>query len=227
MDIFKYNEYLEKYNLIKEAEEDQEEEEEETTEGDVEDEEEEMDIVTNDAPEVYIVNALKKIQRKLEKLFDNDKENVERDISDIDSSIGPDGITDRSKVDKKDKDTDKTLSEMGASLEASDIIRSSSTHKSLVMKFSQVNFYYSLYIQINLKQVLELMDKGEELSDESIQRCYIKMKKINMDSYEEVGSINRNVYIAEVDESLIVDMKLELDSIDEEQDEEGGLEIEI
>ena len=62
-----------------------------------------------------------------------------------------------------------------------------------------------------MKEALDLIDDGEELSDESIQKAYVKMKKISQEGFEEVGTVNRNVMMADIDEDFIIELKIELD----------------
>jgi hypothetical protein len=195
--------------------------------GDEEGGEEEEEKPFNDSPEVYVTNAITKLQTKLEGLFD-DEEPME-DVDNPMATIGPEGASelDRSKREKKNKES-MTLKDMGAKLESSDVMKTSKTHKSLVMKFSDSESYYALYIKLSLKEALDLIGDGEELTDESIQKAYVKMKKVSLDDYKEVGTVNRNVMVADINEDFIIELKLELDGEsgggDEEEEEEFSIE---
>lgn len=249
MRIKKYYEFKEQ--LITEADEDEfglgtEEEEggkdtgDETKEGDSGDtpegeegeRKEDDEKPFNDNPESYLKNALRKLQKKIEALFDNEKEDNEvEQFGKPEEVIGPEGVVDRSKREDKPKKNKEsmTLKDMGAKLESSDIAKSSKTHKSLVIKFTDENYYYSLYVKVSLKEVLDLIEDGEELSDESVQKAYVKMKKISIDGFEEVGNLNRNVMMADIDEDFIIEIKLELDEegAPEESNDEDDFSIEL
>ena len=199
-------------------------------EGGAEAEEEEKPF--NDNPESYLKNAMRKLQKKIEALFDDEEgENDVAEFGDPGAVIGPEGIVDRSKREEKPKKNKEsmTLKDMGAKLESSDIAKSSKTHKSLVVKFTDDEHYYSLYVKVSLKEVLDLIEAGEELNDESVQKAYVKMKKIAIDGFEEVGSLNRNVMMADIDENFIIELKLELDEEDTtgEENEEDDFSIEV
>ncbi len=236
MRIKKYQEF--KDQLIKEQDEEDEFglglEDEEGAEGEEDEfaeeggdefaeEEEEEEKPYNDTPEVYINNALNKLKTNIESLFDDQEEVV--DFKNPETAIGPD-VVDRSEREKKPNEN-MTLKDMGAKLESSDVIKSSSTHKSIAIKFSDEESYYSLYVKVSLAEVIKLIDDGEELTDESVQSAYVKMKKISLENYEELGTVNRNVMLADIDEKFIIELKLELDgesAVGEEEEEDFAIE---
>lgn len=241
MRIKKYYEFKEE--LIKEADEDEfglddeateEGGDEATDEGedfgeDFGDDEEEEEKPYNDSPESYVKNALKKLKHKLDSLF-SDEEDENDEIQNPESSengIGPE-FTDRSQREKKVSKENMTLKDMGYKLESSDIIKGSKTHKMLVIKFSDDTHYYSIYIKVSLKEAIKLIDDGEELTDDSIQKAYIKMKKVSLEDFKEVGTVNRNVMLADIDEDFIIELKLELDEDfgggEDEEKEEFSIE---
>jgi len=229
MRIKKYYEFKEE--LIKEADEDEfgldddtpeegddKTDEDTTEEGDEFSEGEEKPY--NDNPETYIKNALKKLKNKLDSLFnDEEEDNIIENPESSENGIGPE-FTDRSKRDKKDSKENMTLKDMGYKLESSDILKGSKTHKTLVIKFSDDTYYYSVYIKVSLKEAIKLIDDGEELTDDSVQKAYIKLKKIKIDGFEEIGTVNRNVMLADIDEDFIIELKLELDEDFSDEDEE-------
>lgn len=200
-------------------------------EADETDETESSDDVTfdepyNENPESYIKDALVKLKRKVETFFDEEQDSLDDDMSDPNDIIGPEGFDDRSQRDKTSKKEKLTLKEMGAKLESSDIGNGSKTHKSMTIKFSVGDYYYSMHVRVSLKEAIDLIDKGEELSDESIQKSFIKMKKISLDDFEELASNNQNVMLGNIDEKFIIGMKIDLDGETTDGSEEN-LEIEV
>jgi len=228
MKIKRYYEFKE--NLIQEADEDEfalgeegdDAPSDEEGDGD-EEEEEEEEKPFNDNPESYLKGAITKLKRKIEALF-SDNENEEENIVKPESIIGPEGFDRTQKKSKKKNNM--TLKDMGAKLESSDISKTSKTHKSLIVKFTDDGFYYSLYVKVSLKEALNLIKDGEELTDESIQKAYVKMKKISVDTFEEIDTIYRNVMMADIDEDFIIELKLELDEISTGDDDKEDFSIE-
>ena len=209
--------------LIIEGDEDDFDIDDDTTEDGDEDGDEEFsddtEEVFNDNPESYIKGAILKLKRNLEGLFPKDDISDDEVIATGSDNIGnPNSNSDNTKM---------TLKDMGAKLESSDIAKSSKTHKSLVIKFSDTEFYYSLYIKLSLKEAIELINSGEELSDESIQNAFVKLKKISLDNYEEIGTVNRNVKVSEINEEFIINLKLELDGDDISGGDEEEFKIEL
>lgn len=161
----------------------------------------EINDPVNDNPEVYIMSALKKLKRKIESYFNYINESVDENL---------------------------TFKDIDAKLESIEITKGTKTHKTLTFKYTTMDSYYTVYIRVNLKEALDAIKNKEELIDESIQKCFLKMKKIDTKSFEELGMLNRNLNISEIDEQLLIELKLELDDSSVfTGDEDETLKIEI
>jgi hypothetical protein len=49
--------------------------------------------------------------------------------------------------------------------------------------------------------------------------CYIKFKKYDLDTFEVIGQITKNVKIKDIDEEFLVDLKIEMDDQFGEEEE--------
>jgi hypothetical protein len=90
-------------------------------------------------------------------------------------------------------------------------------YDNLTVKFSDDDATYNLYIAIDLKEALP-KDATKDFSYKDIEKCYIKFKKYDLDTFEVIGQITKNVEIKKIDEEFLIDLKIEMD--DEFGDEE-------
>jgi len=168
----------------------------------------------NDTPESYIETALKQLQKKIGKMFE-DQEELEEEEPRERPSI----------ADAKSKGKEKKLGfrDLGVQLESSEISKYSKLYDSLTIKFSDANATYNMLLLIDIKDGMP-KDPAKDFSFEDIENCFIKFKKYDLDTFEVVGQMTKNAKIKDIDESFLVDLKIELD--EKFGDEEEKLEIE-
>lgn len=161
----------------------------------------------NDTPEEYIKIALMKIKTKLEKMFDNQDT--------------PDRVE---KIGERKPEGESSLSDFGVELQSCELSRYSKTQDSVKIKYSDAEALYDLTISIDLKEAVP-EDEEKEFSDSDIKNCHVKFKKYDLDNFDLIGEITKNIKISEIEEDLLVSLKIE---IDEEfgGGEEEELEIE-
>src|SRR5690606_38369414 len=102
-----------------------------------------------------------------------------------------------------------SLSEMGLVLQSSEFSKFSSLYDNLVIKFSDNDYMYNLYITIPLEEGLS--NDKKNFSDKDIKNCFIKFKKYDIDEFELCGQISKNIDIKDISETLLIDLKIELD----------------
>ena len=168
----------------------------------------------HDTPESYIETALKQIKRKIDAMFDP-AAGAETE-EDRPSSVG--------KAKEMSKPKNKmSLKDLGVELESSEISKYSKMYDSLTVKFTDAEATYSLLISIDIKDGMP-KDPAKDFSFEDIEKCYMKFKKYDLDTFEVIGQLTKNAKIKDIDEEFLVDLKIELD--DKFGNEEEKLEIE-
>ena len=166
-----------------------------------------------DTPEEYINTALGKFKKKIESFFKKTgEENQTKNMSDA------------LEKGKKHKEKNLSLSELGVTLESSEISKFSSLYDNVTIKFSDPEFRYDLFITIPIDEGIP-KDTQKNFDSKDIKKCFIKFKKYNISQdFELIGQISKNVEIDKIDEEFLVNLKIELD--DEFDDNEKELEIE-
>jgi arginyl-tRNA synthetase len=170
----------------------------------------------NDTPESYVEIALKQIKRKIDKMFEfqeNEEQPEDQPMSEEDDNSKS---VKRAKAESKDR-SKMSLKDLGVRLESSEISKYSKMYDNLTVKFSDDDATYNLYIAIDLKEALP-KDATKDFSYKDIEKCYIKFKKYDLDTFEVIGQITKNVEIKKIDEDFLIDLKIEMD--DEFGDEE-------
>jgi hypothetical protein len=168
----------------------------------------------NDTPEQYIETALRIIKKKIDKIFEFQEDGQEEEYDGNEKTI------DQAKEDSKKKDGDKlTFKDLGVRLESSEISKYSKLHDSLTVKFTDDSALYNLYIMIELSEGIP-KDKEKDFSHEDIKKCFIKFKKYDIDTFEIIGQITKNVDIKKIDEDLLVGLKIDLDKAFSDGDDE-------
>jgi hypothetical protein len=170
----------------------------------------------NDTPESYVEVALKQIKRKIDKMFEfqeNEDQPEDQPMSEEDDNSKS---VKRAKSESKDR-SKMSLKDLGVRLESSEISKYSKMYDNLTVKFSDDDATYNLYIAIDLKEALP-KDATKDFSYKDIEKCYIKFKKYDLDTFEVIGQITKNVEIKKIDEEFLIDLKIEMD--DEFGDEE-------
>jgi hypothetical protein len=184
--------------------------------------------ITNDTPESNISIVLKQLKMKIDKMFE-----YQENMTDDDSvNIIDQGFTDRKKEkgiqQAKDDSKDKSkisFKDLGVKLESNEISVYSKMNDSLTVKFSDDMFTYTLYISINLKEAIP-DDINHEFQLDDIKTCYIKFKKYDLDTFEVIGQLTKNVNIKDIDEDFLVDLKIECDEKNPSEQEEFKIETE-
>jgi hypothetical protein len=169
----------------------------------------------NDTPESYIEVALKQLQKKIGDMF--------KDQVDLEDEKGKEGNSSIMKAKGKGKSKKLSFKDLGVQLESSEISKYSKLYDSLTIKFSDANATYNMLLLIDLKDAMP-KDPTKDFSFEDIESCFIKFKKYDLDTFEVIGQMTKNVKIKDIDENFLVELKIEID--DMFGDEEEKLEIE-
>lgn len=111
--------------------------------------------------------------------------------------------------DNEIEDDEMSFSDLNVSLESVDISKYSKLYDSLTVKFSDPDFAYTMIIIIDIKEAVLDDTKDFELDD--IKKCYIKFKKYDLNNFDLLGQIDKNIKIKDIDQNLIIDLKLEID----------------
>lgn len=173
----------------------------------------------NDTPESYIETALNQIKRKIDKMFDYqiDLENREDDGEKKGSIM-------KAKSNSKDK-SKITFKDLGIQLDSSEISKYSKMYDSLTVKFSDVNSSYNLLIFIDIKEGMP-KDPNVDFSFEDVENCFVKFKKYDIETFEVIGQMTKNIKIKDIDEEFLIDLKIELDEKFGDEDEKLEIETE-
>jgi hypothetical protein len=166
----------------------------------------------NDAPEQYIETALRLIKKKIDKIFEFQYDGQEEDYNN-------EKTIDQAKEDAKKKGDKLTFKDLGVKLESSEISKYSKLYDSLTIKFTDDNAMYNLYIMIELSEGIP-KDKEKDFSHEDIEKCFIKFKKYDIDTFEIIGQITKNIEIKKIDEDFLVGLKIDLDKAFSDGDDE-------
>jgi hypothetical protein len=167
----------------------------------------------NDTPETYIETALRQLKKKIEQMFEEDAEEPE-----------PDEKGSVSKARAKSKDKSKmSFKDLGVYLDIAEISKYSKIRDFLSVKFTDAEATYSLIISFDIKDGIST-DPEKDFSFEDVDDCFIKFKKYDLNTFDVIGQITKNVKVKDIDEEFLIDLKIELD--EKFGDEEEGLEIE-
>lgn len=157
----------------------------------------------SDTPEEYIKVELTKLKRKIEGFFKEEESSEEE--GDMIS------MSDALKKGKEKEKSDKSISfsELGLQLQSSEISKYSAMYDNLVIKFSDDQYLYNLYITIPLSEAVP--EEGKSINNKDIKKCYLKFKKYGVETFELIGQITRNTEISKIDEDYLVSLKIDLD----------------
>lgn len=167
----------------------------------------------HDTPESHISVALGSLKKKIDKMFDF-QETIDQNDQDSPERI--------KKIKKSDK---MTFEDLGVRLESSEISKYSKLYDSLTVKFSDDNNTYALIIMIDIKEGIP-KDKEKDFEINDIDKCYIKFKKYDLDTFEVIGQLSKNVEFNKIDEDFLIDLKIELDDKFGDEEEEFKIETE-
>jgi len=167
-----------------------------------------------DVPEKYVENVLRKLKNRFEEMFAYD-------------------VVDQGKIKKfgeKSKEGGETISfkDLNLELQSIEISKYSKLYDNLKIKFSDEQFLYDLTVTIDLADAAKT-EEGEEEKDfepEDIETCQIRFKKYDTDNFDLKGELIKTVKVKDVDEDLLVELKLKLDEEYGGEEEEFEIEVE-
>jgi len=167
----------------------------------------------NDVPEKYVESVLRKLKLKFEKMFAFDY--VE------DGEVKKFG-----EVEKEEKQKEKiSLKDFNLELQSCEFSKYSKIFDNLRIKFSDEEFLYDLLLTVDLKDAVP-KDKESDFSDDQIESCQAKFKKYDLDTFDLIGELSKTVKIKDINEDLLVELKLEIDKDFGEEEEEFEIETE-
>lgn len=165
----------------------------------------------HDTPEQYVSGALTKIKTKLEKMFSNSDTAEGGEIK---------------KISETPKDGNVSFSDLGLELQSIELSKYSKTLKNVKVIFSDPDSRYDATFSINLKDAVP-EDADKDFSDNEIKKCFVRFKKYDLEGdMNLVGEITRTVKIDDINEDLIMDLKIELDDEYGSNEEEFQIETE-
>lgn len=165
-----------------------------------------------DTPENYISIVLSKLKKKIDRMFDY-KEKSE------DQVLKPEEL-------KKVNSDNMSFKDLGVRLESSEISKYSKLYDSLTIKFTDDENTYTLIIMVDIKEAIP-EDKEKDFDPlEDIKNCYIKFKKYDLDTFDILGQLSKNVKIKDIDEDFIIDLKIEIDDKFDESEDDFEIETE-
>lgn len=167
--------------------------------------------IMNDTPESYVEIALNQLKKKIDKMFEFQE--GESDVNEPSDELEKEKAKGKSIQKAKDESKDKSkmsLKDLGVRLDSSEVSKYSKMYDSLTIKFTDDNATYNLYIAIDIKDAIP-KDATKDFSYEDIEKCYIKFKKYDLDTFEVIGQITKNIEIKKIDEEFLIDLKIEID----------------
>mgnify|MGYP000556916495 CR=1 FL=1 len=157
----------------------------------------------NETPETYIESALNQLKRKIDKMFDFQEDNEDYPVDGEQATP--------EKIKKISKNDDKmSFKDLKVKLESSEVSKYSKLYDSLTVKFTDDSATYSLIFMIDIKEGIP-KDKEKDFDITDIEKCYVKFKKYDLDTFEVIGQISKNIKLKDVDEDFLIELKIELD----------------
>lgn len=170
----------------------------------------------NDTPESYVEMALRQLKNKIDKMFE---------FQQPDEELEDEKEQNIKKIKRKEKNK-MTFKDLGVRLESSEISKYSKVFDSLTVKFSDDLNTYTIIFMIDLKMAMP-KDATKDFDTDQIEKCYVKLKKYDLDTFEIIGQLSKNVEIKKIDEDFLIELKLELDEkFGDESEEEFKIETE-
>lgn len=180
--------------------------------------------IINDTPESYVEIALSQLKRKFDKMFEFQEGESDKNSPADELEKDKDNSKSIQKAKSESRDKSKiSLKDLGVRLDSSEVSKYSKLYDSLTIKFTDDDATYNLYLAIDIKDAIP-KDPTKDFSYEDIEMCYIKFKKYNIDTFEVIGQITKNIKIKDIDEEFLIDLKIE---IDDKFGDEEEFEIEI
>lgn len=169
----------------------------------------------HDTPESYGDSLLTVLKKKIDKMFEFETPGEDMDM-------------DVRKAKSNNKSKDKSFKGLGLRLESSEVSKYSKQYDSLTVKFSDDNNTYTIILMLNTEDIVkDMQDKAEEdFNIKDIKKCDIKFKKYDLDTFEVLGQISKSIEVDKIDEEFIIELKIEIDDMFGDEDEEFKIETE-
>ena len=168
----------------------------------------------NDTPEEYISDALSYIKRKIDKMFEDQKEGEEPESK-------PKSIK-QAKEDSKENKV--SFRDLGVTKESSEISKYSAMYDTYTLWLTDEKAAYCLIFMIDIKDGMS-KDPNVDFSFKDIEKCSIKFKKYDLDKVEIQGSpLRKTINIKDINEEFLVNLKIELDEELGKDEEEFEIE---
>jgi hypothetical protein len=165
----------------------------------------------HDTPETYIHLALKKLKKRLERMFTSTEV--------VDGEVKRFG--EKEDLDRKEKG-EMSFRDLGLQIQSLELSKYSKLYDNVKLKFSDEEFLYDITFTIDLRDGLP-KDKEKDYSDTEVKNCQIKFKKYSLNDFELVaGPLVKTIEIDKIDEEYLIELKIEL-----EESDDSGEEFEI
>jgi len=158
-----------------------------------------------ETPETYVSLVLKKLKTQIDSIFDYDYGEKLDEPEEVDSGKKPE----QARVNKKDSDK-LSFKDLGVSLQSSDISKYSKMNDNLTIKFVDSEFAYTLIVFVDIEDATP-GDDDKDFGVDDVKKCYIKFKKYDLDNFDLLGQITKNIKIKDIDETFLINLKIELD----------------
>lgn len=138
-----------------------------------------------DTPETYIKGKLNQLKIAIDQLFDEESSSQDQ----------PETISKEKAIDNNRKKKQKlSMTDMGVTLDSSEVSLYSQTDDSLTVKYSDEEGTYDLFISINIKDGIP-KDPNANFSEDDINKIYVKFKKYTIDDIDLIGQTTHNVTV--------------------------------
>jgi hypothetical protein len=170
----------------------------------------------NDTPEEYISDVLVDIKRKIDMMFEDQKEGEEP------KEFKPKSIK-QAKEDSKENKV--SFRDLGVTKESSEISKYSAMYDTYTLWLTDEKAAYCLIFMVDIKDGIP-KDPNVDFSSDDIEKCSIKYKKYDLDKVEIAGPpLRKTINIKDISEEFLVDLKIELDKkLGGDTDEEFEIE---
>ena len=175
-------------------------------------------LEATDTVENYSNSLLGVLKKRIDKMFEYQSE-PEQGTEEDKMTVKKANITSKKEQSKP------TFKEFGVRLDSSEISKKNSN---LTVKFSDDENTYSIFIKIDTSEVANdiaavTSEEGKDFSIDDIKKCHITLKKYDINTFEVLGQLDKNVEVKGLDEEYLINLKIELDDM---FGEEEKLEIE-
>ncbi len=164
----------------------------------------------NDVPEQYVEAALRKLKTKFEKMFAFD-------------------VVDDGEIKKfgeaPEEKSGMSLRDLNLELQSCEFSKYSKVFDNLRVKFTDERYLYDLLITIDLKDAVP-QNPDEDFSDEKIEKCFVKFKKYDNETFDLIGQITKTAEIKKIDGDFLMELKIDIDKQYGEEEEEFEIETE-